>query len=120
MERRCVRSYVIKQAEAKRCDLEANHTHFLIFDGELANNDAVLLQRAKIEKRLRRLDIERSVSSVLIPIVMILLEGGQFSIKTSCQALLSNTSLVVVKVIFRNSRNALGRSVFLLGIGPRR
>jgi len=34
----------------------------------------------------------------LIPIVMVLVEGGPSSIKTICQALESNTPVVVVKV----------------------
>jgi hypothetical protein len=93
-----VRNYIVKQTEPKRCDLEPNHTHFLLFDGESSNMDSVLLQRAKIEKYSRRVDIQSSTEDTLIPTVMILLEGGQFSIRTICHALQSNTPLVVVKV----------------------
>jgi len=93
-----VRSYVVEQPEPNRCDLEPNHTHFLIFDGRSSNIDAVLLQRAKIEKYSRQINMDTSVADALLPIVMILVEGGPFSVRTICQALESNTPLVVVKV----------------------
>ncbi len=93
-----IHSYVVKQSETKRCDLEPNHTHFLIFDGISSNVDTLLLQRAKIEKYSRRIHIETSTGDTLIPIVMILVEGGPFSVRTACHALQSNTPLVVVKV----------------------
>lgn len=95
---------MVKQIDAKRCDLEGNHTHFLLFDGESSNTDALLLQRAKIEKYSRRIIEETSISNTLIPIVMVLLEGGPFSIRTVCHALQSNTPLVVVKVSIYNSK----------------
>jgi hypothetical protein len=98
IDERYVRSYVVKQTDAKRCDLEPNHTHFLIFDGTSSNIDAVLLQRAKIEKYSRQIAMGTSTGDVLIPIVMILVEGGPFSVRTICQALQSNTPLVVIKV----------------------
>ena len=93
-----VRSYVLKQPEANRCDLEPNHTHFLLFDGESSNIDTLLLQRANIGKYSRRISMEISNEDALIPIVMILVEGGPLSVRTVCQALQSNTPLVVVKV----------------------
>lgn len=82
----------------RRCDLEPNHTHFLLFDGQSTNNNTVLLQRANIEKYSRQIDITNSTSESSIPIVMILLEGGPFSVDTVCHGLRSNTPLVVVKV----------------------
>jgi hypothetical protein len=93
-----IRSYVVKQPDMKLYDLEPNHTHFVLFDGDSSNNDVVLLQRAKIEKHSRRIDIEKSIGDILIPTVMILVEGGPFSVRTACHALQSNTPLVVVKV----------------------
>ncbi|CAF1309475.1 unnamed protein product [Adineta steineri] len=92
-----IHSYVVKQSEAKRCDLEPNHTHFLLFDGKLSNTDGLLLQRAKIEQYSRRINTNISTENALIPIVMILVEGGPFSVRTVCHALQSNTPLVVVK-----------------------
>lgn len=82
----------------EQCDLEPNHTHFLIFDGNSSNNDAILLQRANIEKYARQIDIETSTMHGLIPTVMILVEGGPFSVRTVCHALESNTPVVVVNV----------------------
>jgi hypothetical protein len=93
-----VRSYVVKKPEENRCDLEPNHTHFLLFDGVSSNTDAILLQRANIEKCSRRINMDRSTTDALIPIVMLLVEGGPFSVRTICHALQSNTPLVVVKV----------------------
>ncbi len=87
-----------RQSDAKRCDLEPNHTHFLIFDGKSTNNDAVLLQRARIEQYSRSITMNTSVADTLIPTVMILVEGGPFSVRTVCHALQLNTPLVIVKV----------------------
>ena len=70
----------------------------MLFDGKLSNTDAVLLQRARIEQYSRRINTDISTANALIPIVMILVEGGPFSVRTICQALQSNTPLVVVKV----------------------
>ncbi len=111
---------MVKQPETKRCDLEPNHTHFLIFDGISSNIDAVLLQRAKIEQYSRRIDIKASVVDSLIHTVMILVEGGQFSVHTVCQALQSNTPLVVVKVSVEVETHKSGHNFsfkFKIGIG---
>lgn len=93
-----VHCYVVKQADINRYDLEPNHTHFLLFDGQSTNTNDVLLQRASIEKYSRQIDITDPKNEASIPIVMILLEGGPFSVHTICQGLRSNTPLVVVKV----------------------
>lgn len=93
-----IRSYVVKQSDSKRYELEPNHSHFLIFDGKSSDLDALLIQRAKIEEYSCQIDIKTSKKDERIPAVMILLEGGSFSIRTVCQALRSNTPLVVVKV----------------------
>ncbi|CAF2786929.1 unnamed protein product [Rotaria sp. Silwood2] len=79
----------------KRCDLEPNHSHFLLFDGEASSAHSVLFQRAEIEKHSRRIN---ATMGAFTPIVMVLVEGGALSIRTICQALESNTPLVVVKV----------------------
>ena len=93
----------VQVSDTKRCDFRTNHTHFLIFDGESANIDSVLLQRANIEKYARQIDRRTSTEDALMPIVMILLEGGLFSVRTACRALQSNTPLVVVKVNLQKS-----------------
>jgi hypothetical protein len=49
----------------------------------------------------------------LIPIVMVLLEGGRSSIQTVCEALDSNTPIVVVKVKL-NDFKSLEYSLFEL------
>ncbi|CAF0967570.1 unnamed protein product, partial [Didymodactylos carnosus] len=101
-----VKSYVVIQPEDRRCDLEPNHTHFLLFDDGDVKADNVLNQRGEIEKYSRRIeidnektkDIEQSIKEYgRVPIVMVLVEGGPSSIKTICKALESGTPLVVIK-----------------------
>jgi len=101
----------VKEKKKKQCDLEPNHTHFLLFDDGEPNADSVLPLRAEIEKYSRRVTIETNIEGTgetLIPIVMVLVEGGPSSIRTICQALESNTPVVVVKVYiqFTNLNNA--------------
>ncbi|UJR27965.1 hypothetical protein I4U23_009223 [Adineta vaga] len=96
----CVRNYVVKEKQKKRCDLEANHSHFLLFDDGQPNADSVLPLRAEIETRSRHNTIDtvtEGAAESLIPIVMVLVEGGPSSVRTICQALESNTPVVVVK-----------------------
>lgn len=85
----------------KRCDLEPNHTHFLLFDDGLFSANTVLQLRAHIEAVSRTIAPEHrlnKVSHTLIPIVMILVEGGKDSVKTVCEALESRTPVVLIKV----------------------
>ena len=101
MQYMSVQTYVVKRKEEKRCDLEPNHTHFLLFDDGQTSADTVLPLRAEIEMYLRRLNIEQTTEETvdtLIPIVMVLLEGGPASVKTVCEALVANTPVVVIKV----------------------
>ncbi|CAF3929782.1 unnamed protein product [Rotaria sp. Silwood2] len=95
-----VRNYIVKGKQEKRCDLEPNHTHFLLFDDGDSKADSVLRLRADIEKCSRNTNMETTAEGTaesLIPIVMVLVEGGPSSIRTICQALESNTPLVVIK-----------------------
>lgn len=96
-----IRNYVVKGKQKKTCDLEPNHTHFLLFDDGQYKADAVLPLRAEIETCSRRINTENLAEDTcesLIPIVMVLVEGGPSSIRTVCKALDSNTPVVVVKV----------------------
>ncbi|CAF1262466.1 unnamed protein product [Adineta steineri] len=95
-----IKTYIVPQKQEKRCELESNHTHFLLFDDGLVKPENVLPLRADIEVNLRRLNIEQTIEGAvhtLIPIVMVLVEGGRSSIKTVCEALDANTPVVVVK-----------------------
>jgi len=91
-------SYLVKQVETNGCDLEPNHTHFLLFDDKSSDMNTFLLQRSNIEKYSRRINKETSNEDAPISIVMILANGGLFSARAVCQALQSDTPLVVVKV----------------------
>ncbi|CAF4070734.1 unnamed protein product, partial [Rotaria sordida] len=95
-----VRHYTVKEKQKKRCDLEPNHTHFLLFDDGQSNADAVLPLRAEIEKYCRNTSRDTATDGTiesLIPIVMVLVEGGLSLIRTICEALDSNTPVVVIK-----------------------
>lgn len=72
-----------------------------MFDDGLASADNVLPLRADIEMHSRRIYFEQQADGpapTLIPVVMVLVEGGRASIQTMCEALDSNTPVVVVKV----------------------
>ena len=71
----------------------------MLFDGESSNTERVLLQRAQIEQCSREIDKDMLRGNIPIPVVMILVEGGSYSVRTICQTLQSHTPLVVVKVI---------------------
>ncbi|UJR11714.1 hypothetical protein I4U23_015895 [Adineta vaga] len=90
-------NYTVKQTDAKRCDLEPNHTHFLLFEGKSSITYTALSQRAKIEKYSREIIMDKETGIPVIPIIMILVEGGPYSVRTICQALRAKTPLVVVK-----------------------
>ncbi|CAF0797093.1 unnamed protein product [Didymodactylos carnosus] len=101
-----VKSYLCKNKEKGICDIEPNHTHFLLFDDGTANADNVLNLRADIETQSRHIEIGNektkdihpsSEDFGIVPIVMVLVEGGPSSIKTVCKALESGTPLVVIK-----------------------
>jgi hypothetical protein len=73
----------------------------LLFDDGQPSADNVLQLRAEIEKRSRHTSSETNAEGAvetLIPIVMVLVEGGPSSLRTICQALESNTPVVVIKV----------------------
>lgn len=92
---------MVKKRPEKRCELEPNHTHFLLLDDGQAKADTVLQLRAEIENCSRfvnRGTASEAAVDIEIPIVMVLVEGGPSSIKTICQALEINTPVVVVKV----------------------
>lgn len=93
-----IRSYSVKRTEKGRCELEPNHSHFLLFDAESITAQDILLQRTEIEQHLRHINQTLNGCDNLTPIVMVLLEGGALSIRTVCHALESNVPLVVVKV----------------------
>ncbi|CAM4753000.1 unnamed protein product [Rotaria magnacalcarata] len=92
-----IRSYVTKQHEQYQRDLEPNHTHFLLFDDGSTSTKNMLSQRAAMEKYARFIHVPNTPIDILTPIVMVLVEGGPFSVRTICQALESNTPLVVIR-----------------------
>ncbi len=73
----------------------------MLFDDGQPSADNVLQLRAEIEKLSRHTSSETNAEGAvetLIPIVMVLVEGGPSSLRTICQALESNTPVVVIKV----------------------
>lgn len=102
-----IRTYIIKDKEEKRCDLERNHTHFLLFDDGTAQADNILPLRADIEMYSRQtqfIDAVDETTEPLIPVVMVLVDGGDSSIETICEALDANTPVVVVKVKWNDDK----------------
>jgi hypothetical protein len=98
-------NYVVVEKEEKRCDLEPNHTHFLLLDDGTAKPENILPLRADIEMCSRCSNIGKPTegdSEKRIPIIMVLVEGGRSSIKCICEALAANTPVVVVKVNINN------------------
>ncbi len=96
---------MVKEKVAKECDLEPNHTHFLLFDDGTSKPENILPLRADIEKYSRRPNLKvdcEEIIDTLTPIVMVLLVGGRSAVKCICEALNSNTPVVVVKVINQN------------------
>jgi len=53
------------------------------------------------------------IMDTLIPIVMVLLEGGSLAIQSVCGALKSNTPVVVVKVKNKNKRYHINIHILL-------
>ena len=103
-----IRSYVVEeQQDNDRCALERNHSHFLLFDGQSLNVDRLLLERAAIEKCSRQV---YSSGQETIPMVMLLVEGGLFSLRTVALSLQSQTPLLVLKVTPRLSPLSLSLS----------
>lgn len=94
--RESIRSYLVEeQHENDRCALERNHSHFLLFDGPSSNDDRLLSERAAIEKCSRQI---YSTGQENIPMVMLLVEGGLFSLRTVSLSLQSQTPLLVLQV----------------------
>ena len=92
-----VQSYVVGDARPNQCGLESHHSHFLLFDDHLFHeNPAVILtKRAQWEKSLQ---LYSFADGEKIPLVLILVEGGPSSIRTICQALLTNTPVLIIDV----------------------
>ncbi|CAF3724318.1 unnamed protein product [Adineta steineri] len=93
-------NYVVKEKEEKRCALEPNHTHFLLLDDGTDRPEHILPLRADIEmfsRHIKKKNASDDTVDALIPIVMVLVEGGRSAIQCVCEALLSNTPVVVVK-----------------------
>ncbi|CAF4211178.1 unnamed protein product [Rotaria sordida] len=57
--------YTVKEKQEKRCDLEPNHTHFLLFDDGQPNADTILPLRAEIEKYCRNRSIDTATDGAI-------------------------------------------------------
>ncbi|CAF5002219.1 unnamed protein product [Rotaria sp. Silwood1] len=98
--RNYIRDYNVKSNKPGECYLEPNHTHFLLIDDGQKTADTVLRLRAEIEKHSRITNLSNTANNAvksLIPIVMVLVEGGISAIQTICEALKCDTPVVVIK-----------------------
>ncbi|CAF1496846.1 unnamed protein product, partial [Didymodactylos carnosus] len=84
----------------RNCDLEPNHTHFLLFDDNTSDRKNVIEARTKIEQlfstNLRPHDPTRAYYTN-IPIVMILIGGDYWSFVALCEAVNAGTPVVIIK-----------------------
>ncbi|CAF1428837.1 unnamed protein product, partial [Rotaria sp. Silwood1] len=99
-DRNYIRDYNVKSNKQGECYLEPNHTHFLLIDDGQKNANTVFQLRAAIEKCSRNANLANTANDAvksLIPIVMVLVEGGTSAILTICEALKCDTPVVVIK-----------------------
>ena len=72
--------------------LDENHTHFILV--EVDNNDDDEIEfRAKLEDRLRQ-----PKQNKIIPSILIVVEGGENTLKTVAETLNKNIPVLVLKV----------------------
>ncbi|CAF1441518.1 unnamed protein product [Didymodactylos carnosus] len=73
------------------CDLEPNHTHFLLFDDNTSDRKNVIEARTQIEQ------LFSTTYYTNIPIVMILIGGDYWSFVALCAAVNVGTPVIIVK-----------------------
>ncbi|CAF1107903.1 unnamed protein product [Rotaria sordida] len=97
---RYIREYIVKENQPRECYLEPNHTHFLLFDNGQRKADTIHSLQAEIGKYSRNTHLANTADETvksLIPIVMVLVDGGSSSIRAICEALKCGTPVVVIK-----------------------
>lgn len=84
-----------------RWDLETNHTHFLLFDDGRSKAQNVLKLRADIEELTRKLlhlpNVDRATQNA-IPLVLVVLEGGESACSSVSDALKADIPIVAIGV----------------------
>ncbi|CAF0790531.1 unnamed protein product [Adineta steineri] len=88
------------------CELESNHTHFVLFDHEIDNVESIQLKRGEIERQLSKTLLEnktinddnhsKSVFRNTVPIVTLLLGGNFTTLNVICEGLKNETPVVAV------------------------
>ncbi|CAF3970405.1 unnamed protein product [Adineta steineri] len=88
------------------CELESNHTHFVLFDDEIDNVENIQSKRGEIERQLSKTLLEnktvnnenhsKSVFRNTVPIVTLLLGGNITTLVVICEGLKNETSVVAV------------------------
>ncbi|CAF4198728.1 unnamed protein product, partial [Rotaria sordida] len=97
---RYIREYIVEENQPRECYLEPNHTHFLLFDNGQRKADTIHSLQAEIGKYSRNTHLANTADETvksLIPIVMVLVDGGSSSIRAICEALKCGTPVVVIK-----------------------
>ncbi|CAF1523950.1 unnamed protein product [Adineta ricciae] len=92
--------------DSVNCELEPNHTHFILFSDELYDLEKIPLRRQMIERQLSRTLLHsqinddhhqsKNVFRQSIPIVMLLLGGHLTTLITLCEGLKNETPIVTV------------------------
>ncbi|CAF4098295.1 unnamed protein product [Adineta steineri] len=88
------------------CELESNHTHFVLFDDEIDNVENIQLKRGEIERQLSKTLLEnktvnnenhsKSVFRNTVPIVTLLLGGNITTLVVICEGLQNEIPVVAV------------------------
>ncbi|CAF1002924.1 unnamed protein product [Adineta steineri] len=88
------------------CELESNHTHFVLFDDEIDNVENIQLKRGEIERQLSKTLLgnktvnneihSKSVFRNTVPIVTLLLGGNITTLVVICEGLQNEIPVVAI------------------------
>ncbi|KAL5010117.1 hypothetical protein ScPMuIL_012422 [Solemya velum] len=102
-DERCMGSWparyrIEKEQNRSECFLDPNHSHFILVDNGTQHKFAVEIPfRAKLEQAIAKMKTDTGDDAVLIPVVLLVLEGGPGTLETTHEALRNNTPVVLVK-----------------------
>ncbi|XP_062389510.1 transient receptor potential cation channel subfamily M member 2-like [Sardina pilchardus] len=89
-----------KQSQGQLSCLESNHSHFLLADDGTHGHYGVensLRSRLEEHLQLQKAAVGKSENNMKIPVVCVVLDGGQDTLNTICNAMRSGTPCVVLE-----------------------
>ncbi|KAM5180438.1 transient receptor potential cation channel subfamily M member 2-like [Mantella aurantiaca] len=85
-------------SQGRLCCLDNNHTHFiLVDDGTHGRYGVEIPLRTRLEKYISEQTMHRGETSIKIPIVCVVLEGGPGTLDTIYSSICNNTPCVIVE-----------------------